>query len=414
MLNQIAGALDAAHRRGLVHRDVKPANVLLDEDGHAYLSDFGISKQQGATTADTGGNIGTLDYLAPEQIRGEGVDGRSDCYALTCVLYECLVGTPPFRRATQAETLWAHMQDRPPGLPERPELDPVIKRGLAKERERRYPCCTELVAAAAAASGLGGARGGRRRSQAGLLLLAGGLILALVAVLAVLASRGGDPSDSGRPALDLATNQVAAVSAASGELESAAPLPGRATDMAAARGTVWVATIDSTAVTGMSARAGRITRTIPLSGRADAVAAGEGSVWVADAERGVLSRIDAGYEEVAERIRFPRAGPPSGRLKAPRAGLAVSAGAVWVTNGSEDLIRIDPETGTSRGFAAGRPLAGVAAGAGAVWAISARPAAVLRFDPRNGDVTEIPIAARAGDAARPRSPSPPAHGGSGC
>ena len=293
----------------------------------------------------------------------------------------------------------AHAGDPACAVCETPALDPVLAKALAKEKEGRYASCTELVAAAAAASGLGGARGGRRRSQAGLLLLAGGLILALVAVLAVLASRGGDPSDSGRPALDLATNQVAAVSAASGELESAAPLPGRATDMAAARGTVWVATIDSTAVTGMSARAGRITRTIPLSGRADAVAAGEGSVWVADAERGVLSRIDAGYEEVAERIRFPRAGPPSGRLKAPRAGLAVSAGAVWVTNGSEDLIRIDPETGTSRGFAAGRPLAGVAAGAGAVWAISARPAAVLRFDPRNGDVTEIPIAARAGDAA---------------
>jgi serine/threonine protein kinase len=111
VLGQIAGALDAAHRRGLVHRDVKPANVLVDEDGHAYLTDFGITKQVGGASTETGQNLGTLDYLAPEQIRGEGVDGRSDCYALACVLYECLSGVPPFRRETEAETLWAHMQE---------------------------------------------------------------------------------------------------------------------------------------------------------------------------------------------------------------------------------------------------------------------------------------------------------------
>ena len=90
--------------RGLVHRDVKPANILLDEDGHAYLTDFGISKQAGGASTDTGQAAGTLDYLAPEQIRGEPVDGRSDVYALACVLYECLSGAPPFRRQTQAET----------------------------------------------------------------------------------------------------------------------------------------------------------------------------------------------------------------------------------------------------------------------------------------------------------------------
>jgi serine/threonine protein kinase len=113
ILAQIADALDAAHRRGLVHRDVKPGNVLLDDDGHAYLTDFGITKQRGGDSTDTGQMVGTLDYLAPEQIRGEDVDGRTDCYALACVLYECLAGTPPFRRATEAETLWAHMQETP-------------------------------------------------------------------------------------------------------------------------------------------------------------------------------------------------------------------------------------------------------------------------------------------------------------
>ncbi len=141
VLAQIADALDAAHRGGLVHRDVKPGNVLLDEDGHAYLSDFGITKQVGGASTDTGRVAGTLDYLAPEQIRGEAVDGSTDCYALACVLYECLSGAPPFRRETEAETLWAHMQDEPPSLRGHPELDPVLRKALAKEQADRHASC---------------------------------------------------------------------------------------------------------------------------------------------------------------------------------------------------------------------------------------------------------------------------------
>jgi class 3 adenylate cyclase len=148
ILAQISGALDAAHRRGLVHRDVKPANVLLDEDEHAYLTDFGITKQLRDVSTETGRMMGTLDYLAPEQIRGERVDGRADCYALACVLYECLAGAPPFRRQSEAETLWAHMQEEPASLAGFQALDPVLRTGLAKDREARYPSCSALVAAA--------------------------------------------------------------------------------------------------------------------------------------------------------------------------------------------------------------------------------------------------------------------------
>jgi class 3 adenylate cyclase len=148
ILAQIASALDAAHRRGLVHRDVKPANVLLDEQGHAYLTDFGITKQLGGASTDTGRVVGTLDYLAPEQIRGERVDGRTDGYALACVLYECLVGEPPFRRETEAETLWAHMHVEPPCPPGHMELEPVLRAGLAKEKDERYASCGELIEAA--------------------------------------------------------------------------------------------------------------------------------------------------------------------------------------------------------------------------------------------------------------------------
>ena len=151
---QVADALDAAHRRGLVHRDVKPANVLLDEDEHAYLTDFGITKQLGGRVDRHRPAVGTLDYLAPEQIRGEPVDGRSDRYALACVLYECLAGTPPFRRETEAETLWAHMQEEPPPLRGHPALDPVLRKGLAKEKDDRYATCAELIEAAREALGL--------------------------------------------------------------------------------------------------------------------------------------------------------------------------------------------------------------------------------------------------------------------
>src|SRR5919106_5056636 len=163
ILAQIADALDAAHRRGLVHRDVKPANVLLDEDGHAYLTDFGITKQLGDASTDTGRMVGTLDYLAPEQIRGGSIEGRTDCYALACVLYECLAGTPPFGRETEAETLWAHMQDPPPRLPGRPALDPVLGQALAKEKDERHATCGEFLAAASSALGFEPAarRGGR-------------------------------------------------------------------------------------------------------------------------------------------------------------------------------------------------------------------------------------------------------------
>ena len=403
LLAQVADALDAAHRRELVHRDVKPANVLLDDDGHAYLTDFGITKQLGGVSTDTGRVVGTLDYIAPEQIRGEDVDGRTDGYALGCVLYECLAGTPPFRRATEAETLWAHMQDEPSALPDHPSLAPVIRKGLAKDRDDRYGTCAELVDAAASALGLAAPLAGRRLSRAALLLALGGVLLGAVAVLALTQNLGDDAGDRPVPLLDVATNSVGAVDATRSELALAAPLPGRPTDVAAAGDTAWVATVDSTSVTGVSARTRSISRTVPLLGSADAVAVGEGSVWVADGRRGVVSRIEAGYERVTQRFPVPasREAPRlSGRLQAPRASLAVGGGAVWLTNGSDRLVRIDPEAGETAAIPAGRRLDAVAAGGGAVWALSSRSASVLRVDQSNGDVTDtVSIAARSGAEA---------------
>jgi serine/threonine-protein kinase len=154
---QVAAGLDAAHAAGLVHRDVKPANVLLGPNDHAYLSDFGLSRRvrsiSGVTA--TGQWVGTLDYVAPEQIRGGTVDARTDIYALGCVLYFLLTGAIPFPREGDEAKLWAHLTEPPPvpgehGGPS--AFDPVIRRALAKSPDDRYPSAGDLGRAAEAAA----------------------------------------------------------------------------------------------------------------------------------------------------------------------------------------------------------------------------------------------------------------------
>ena len=162
IVGQVASALDVAHARGLVHRDVKPANILLTrhgaEDDYAYLCDFGLAKHTSTVSSLTGSRaiVGTVDYLAPEQIEGKPVDGRVDVYALGCVLYECLAGAPPFERGNELAALLAHVNDEPPSLSERraelPEaLDTVVATALAKDRDQRYGTGRELVEATEAA-----------------------------------------------------------------------------------------------------------------------------------------------------------------------------------------------------------------------------------------------------------------------
>ncbi len=154
---QTGGALDAAHAAGLVHRDIKPANVLLGPDDHAYLTDFGLTKHalSMAGTTKPGHWVGTLDYVAPEQIRGERVDARADVYALGCLLYYTLTGEVPYKREGDEARLWAHLHDPPPkpsahGVPE--VFDDVVARALAKDPEERYPSAGDLGRAARAAA----------------------------------------------------------------------------------------------------------------------------------------------------------------------------------------------------------------------------------------------------------------------
>src|SRR5438067_1148108 len=158
IVGQIAAALDAAHARGLVHRDVKPANILVASDDRAYLSDFGVVKELAAAgTTRTGSFVGTIEYCAPEQIEGKDVDARADVYALACVLYECVVGTPPFHRSSEVAVLNAHLHASPPKLSKAapdlpPALEPLLAKALSKSPLDRYASCGELIAAARAAA----------------------------------------------------------------------------------------------------------------------------------------------------------------------------------------------------------------------------------------------------------------------
>ncbi len=153
----VASALDTAHLRGLVHRDVKPSNVLVAErEGsrgeHAYLTDFGLVRRvaQGTSLTKTGQFMGSIDYVAPEQIRGEPVDGRADVYSLGCLLYECLAGRPPFHSDLEVTVLYAHLEEPPPAVTAtRPDLPPAIDRvvakAIAKRPADRYGTAGELA-----------------------------------------------------------------------------------------------------------------------------------------------------------------------------------------------------------------------------------------------------------------------------
>ncbi len=159
ILEQVAGALDAAHEQGLVHRDIKPANILLvEQSDRIYLTDFGVAKPTtSAGLTRTGFFIGTPDYSAPEQIEGRPVGPGTDVYALGAVLYACLTGTPPYARNTEVAVLQAHLLEPPPRLSDARRdlpraLDAVIETAMAKEMGDRYGTCGAMIAAARAAS----------------------------------------------------------------------------------------------------------------------------------------------------------------------------------------------------------------------------------------------------------------------
>src|SRR6266536_2371751 len=198
IITQVASALDAAHAKGLIHRDVKPANVLIGGTDHAYLTDFGLTKRPDQTTGltKTGQFMGSVDYAAPEQFEGKPLDARTNVYSLACVAFECLTGKVPYPRDQEAAVMYAHLRDAPPrpsasrpDLP--PAIDEVISQGMAKRPEDRYRSAGGFAQALRSAlSGspgglppVGRARGRRRvlvAAAVGLALVAGGVAAALV------------------------------------------------------------------------------------------------------------------------------------------------------------------------------------------------------------------------------------------
>jgi YVTN family beta-propeller protein len=375
---QVAGALDAAHARGLVHRDVKPGNILLTMDGgavtHVYLADFGLTKRVGGARGLTvsGQVLGTIDYVAPEQIQGGPVDGRADQYALGCVLFECLTGVVPFRRDSELAVLWAHVHDPPPRVGEyRPDLpaalDGAIGRALSKAPDDRHPSCTALVAAAEAAVAGSVPVGGRHRlgravrRRAGhrrrpglsgltrrsslVLTVTAAVLSAVLLVVAVLLARDGR-APAGPAAVLPAANHAVRIDPATYQTVAAVAVGTDPAAVAASGGLVWVANRQDGTVTVIDPDTNQVQETIPASGSGPigpggpGLAFASGSLWVANTRQRQVARV----EPDADPTVIPVRASPSAVAAAP------NADAVWVAaqirGGGGLLARID--AGTNR------------------------------------------------------------------
>jgi serine/threonine-protein kinase len=378
IVGQAANGLDDAHRRGLVHRDVKPGNILIGEDDHVYVSDFGLTKQassQSGLTA-TGQMVGTVDYVAPEQIQGQPVDGRTDVYSLACVLYETLVGAKPFEKDTEVATIWAHIQDPPPApsaaRPELPQgLDAVIAKAMAKRPDDRYTTCRELIDAARHELGISSgeipippAAAAKKLDQRLLAAAAAAVTIAAVVVVAILETRGG-----GGGIASLPLNAVGAIDPKTNKLVASIPVGKGPVAIAPGFGSIWVANQDNGTVTRIDPGTREATDTIGVTGTPIGLAAGAGAVWVATLE-GKLFKIDPENNlAVAVPIGF------SPRLRNNHNGegfainaIAVTDGAVWlVWTGGGEVLRYDPVSQKLLTIADERSPESVARGTGALW-----------------------------------------------
>lgn len=440
IVSQVASALDAAHGRGLVHRDVKPSNVLIaphaghEGADHAYLADFGLSKRlleepDGASPSRSDHLTGTVEYVAPEQIRGEDVDGRADVYSLGCLLFECLVGKPPYSDASDTAVLFAHLQSEPPTLP---GLEQVLPKALAKSPENRYQTCRELVESARKALGLAESGRTRRRQRVAIA----GVVVTTVAVLvaAFLVKSAGTPALA-------APGRLIRIDPRTNGVVGTASMGQDPTGVAVGAGRVWMTTVPDSSVwrvdprtlamarssvngtpvgiavrgavayvagsggaTRIVASSGQVTGLIKTPGDATTIASGRGGVWfVASdtayrlADVSVVPPLGAGRIDAT--VPIPSASPlDENHVGEDQTGMAVGEGGVWVLGDAVDrrLFAIDPRTATIRAtirlpFAPG----GVAAGLGGVWVTAQLGDRVVRIDPRTRKIVATIVVGRA-------------------
>jgi hypothetical protein len=392
IIAQIGNALDAAHARGLVHRDIKPANVLLDGD-HAYLTDFGLTKRLSGETTMTGSGrwVGTLGYIAPEQIRGEPVDARADVYALGCLLFYVLTGVAPYRRDSDEATLYAHLNDPAPdprlvttGVPD--ALAAVIERALAKDPDDRFPSAGDLGRAALAAVGDGPAPPPERLVARGAAAPggAGAEETAIPGSVTPTEIAPGGPSDPSRirrwvaPAVSLLAG--AAIVLATVLLMS------RGDDHRAG------APAETTSTTPLAPGTARAAKPVKVDERPNAIAYYRNRVWTISVRTGRLTGIPADGQGRRRIIKLP--------WDRGTTSVAAGFGSLWVTNGGQSrLIRIDAVTGKMIGdrLLGDGDAVVVATGDNAVWVArravnpSDPPSAIVKVVPKGGQTQEIPF-----------------------
>lgn len=435
LLTPIADALDAAAEQGLVHRDVKPSNILLDAADRAYLADFGLTKETSELgLVESSHFAASVDYVAPEQIARQPIGPAADVYALGCVLYECLSGKAPFRARSQMSVLFAHLSDEIPeastynrDLPA--AVDAVLVRALAKEPEERYPSARELVAAASEALGLSRTSSMRRR-----LFLLGGIGAAVMigaAAAAIVLTRGSH--SSGAAALD----SLIQIDAGTGEVSRRIAVGHGLRSVATGGGAVWLSAAGDSSLWRVDPRTGTTRRVTGLTEPSDVavddaggrtnvyvgnylgvaqvgpslsvttssvsglgptewsaptVASGRLGVWVGDSTMPAVHRLGIdpkqGATGVVKTIPVER-GPNEAVAFNVISDIAVGDDAVWVTGDAFEhaLFRIDPSVNGVRRFDLPSAPGPVAVGDGGVWVAGGLENVVWRIDSDSGEIT---------------------------
>jgi streptogramin lyase len=424
VVGQVAAGLDAAHAVGLVHRDVKPANVLLEGElprRRAFLCDFGISKLASAATelTGTGQFVGTVDYVAPEQLEGAMVDRRADVYSLACVAYHAIAGAVPFSRDTQLATMFAHANaprpDPGPGVPSK--VREVLARGMSVKPDDRPGSAGEFAAELERAAGAASvarterlAQPGRTKRRRRVIVGAGLAALAAVAAGAAVIV-AGDGDDAAPPADAITTRAVDVderpldVTVGPGRVWTASPASKTVTSLtlddlaperyalgdapaAVAIGfeSIWVADRERDQLYRVDPATGALEDNVDVGAAPEDIAIGPTDVWVANASGNNVSRVDpsGGEAEVIDTI------PVGARPTA----VAVDDAGVWVANrDSGDVSFIDPALGqrTNLPIEVGQRPNDIAVGAGSVWVTDNFDGTVVRIDAERGEVAGEPI-----------------------